>query len=414
MSVKILHTSDWHLGKRLYKKSRMQEQVLFLDWLETTIVEKNIDILIISGDIFDSPNPPNDALKAYFNFLRSITNKKDIEIYIISGNHDSGNFIEAPKAFLGDKKINVFGTLENNIEDYFIAYNKNEVKIHLCILPYFKSQDIYKKMKQLDVSINNPKEAYENITLQIEKIFTLFNTWSQKDSGHCRILVAHHLFGNFQAAGSEQALFLSGIDSIPSSILENKFDYIALGHIHKPQIVKKTNPLIYYSGSPIPMRFSETEVKSVAIVEIDKNSFNHDTVQIPRFRDLFRVSGDFETVERKINALCLNNTNINAFAEVTIEIDRPIIGLGEKVRKMLFEKNIELLSFQTILPSEDDDESKQEILNKFGKIPDPIELFKVFYKNKYPQQDKLPEEIYNDFLQILTESSTVNEEESLS
>ena len=111
MTYKVLHTSDWHLGKKLYRLSRIEEQKLFLNWLSDLIITENIDALFIAGDIFDTPNPPSNALKIYFQFLKNVTDNSHCHIYIIAGNHDSGRFLEAPSGLLEDHRVTVIGQL---------------------------------------------------------------------------------------------------------------------------------------------------------------------------------------------------------------------------------------------------------------------------------------------------------------
>ncbi|WP_372656201.1 exonuclease SbcCD subunit D, partial [Halobacteriovorax sp.] len=145
--MKILHTSDWHLGKKLYKVSRIKEQELFLDWLSKYIIHENIDILLISGDIFDVPTPPNEALKLYFNFLKTLSEKKQIPIFIIGGNHDSSNFLEAPAPFLELNNIHVVGNLNELAKDNYSPYVHNiEIKgeeVSICLLPYFRTHELF-------------------------------------------------------------------------------------------------------------------------------------------------------------------------------------------------------------------------------------------------------------------------------
>ena len=117
MGHKILHTSDWHLGKKLFKRSRIEEQRLFLNWLFETVKSQEIDFLVIAGDIFDTPTPPNEALELYFDFLEIVSKETEAHIIIISGNHDSANFIQAPSKILAKHNIHIKTKLDTNLDN---------------------------------------------------------------------------------------------------------------------------------------------------------------------------------------------------------------------------------------------------------------------------------------------------------
>ena len=163
--IKVLHTSDWHLGKKLYKKERWPEQELFLSWLVKTISEEEISILIIAGDIFDTPMPPTYALKGLFNFYKEIESIPTLKkVFVIGGNHDSGKLIEAPIPLLGEK-FHILGRPrpypQDNpqevaawIECHKITFHEPQlspVKINVALFPFFRSSDILvKDLRQRD------------------------------------------------------------------------------------------------------------------------------------------------------------------------------------------------------------------------------------------------------------------------
>ena len=130
---KLIHTSDWHLGKKLFGKSRLPEQKQFLEWLIKTALEQEVHYFVIAGDIFDTPKPSDEALKLYFSFLNDCSLNK-IEVFIISGNHDSGHFLEAPKEFLNFQNIFVNGKLSNSPKDHYFERES----FCLVNLPFFR------------------------------------------------------------------------------------------------------------------------------------------------------------------------------------------------------------------------------------------------------------------------------------
>ena len=144
-TVKILHSSDWHLGKRLFKQSRAEEHKEFLQYLLKYLKENSIYILIIAGDIFDSPHPPHESIQQFFDFLAE-TAKLNIESIIIAGNHDSGVFIESPSPIDKNLGIHVAGQLiedkKINISKAKISIEKNGIKINFSLIPYFRNWEL--------------------------------------------------------------------------------------------------------------------------------------------------------------------------------------------------------------------------------------------------------------------------------
>ena len=240
--MKILHTSDWHIGHNFFKVDRSDEFREFFNWLIQAIQNENIDILLISGDIFDTYNPSNEALRLYYDFLNEI---KDIvkKVIIIGGNHDSVKTLLAPKEIL---KVLDIVVVSGSSEDY-------------C--------EILK-----------------------EDIKSLYS--SKIDKSKKNIALGHLTIHGAKFGESEREI--GGLESIPSTIFDG-YDYVALGHIHKPQIIDKH---IVYSGSPLSLNFSENYTKKVVILETD--TFEYNFLDIPKFRDFIRLKGSFEEIKNQI------------------------------------------------------------------------------------------------------------------
>ncbi|WP_127716230.1 exonuclease SbcCD subunit D [Halobacteriovorax sp. HLS] len=392
--MKIIHTSDWHLGKKLYRSSRSEEQRKFLDWLTQYIITNKVDLLLISGDIFDVPSPPNDALKLYFDFLKSITDSCDIKIFIISGNHDSANFLMAPAPFLENNNIFISGNLtdllEDRIEKYTTELTIKGERVNISMLPYFRTHELYNLAKKWNLDYDQgPLIILENI---LEKL--------KVKNGAKSILMAHHLFGSYEEAGSELGLTLSGIESIPTKLLAD-FDYVALGHIHKSQTLSKDSPVIHYSGSPMAFRFSETTTKTFSEIIIEDNQLNYSLVDIQQFDKLLRVSCTNEELEQYKEQLIstYSDSELVIYVEFKIKTDVPITGLADKLRSDLAEHSIHLLSVQTIV-QKSTEHDQEHFLEKSLTTE---ELFKMYYQKKFPNSKELPTELREDFIKLLTQ-----------
>ncbi|MBP9674890.1 MAG: exonuclease subunit SbcD [Bacteriovoracaceae bacterium] len=411
MAIRILHTSDWHLGKKLSKVDRIFEQKLFLKWLLQTILEQQIDYLIIAGDIFDSPGPPDSAVKVYFDFLEDLHKHTSCHAIIIAGNHDSGRFLDAPQEILRSKRIHLWGQLKNSPSQHSMELCSSEnpqEKVHLVALPYFRFYELF----HLLGSDLLPLEQSEGLVLNLlEKFFEQTKSTSSENYLG-RILVTHHLFGNFELAGSEQALSLSSSDvtSIPPQLLKPFFDYVALGHIHKKQVVSKEEPVMIYCGSPIPMRFSETQEKVVSLLTFAKDQqekYSQSFLPIPCFRKLFSIHCHLDTWEYEIDKILrqsdLTPYGLPALLDISITIPAPTFGLSDKVRKKIEGSSLELVFFSTPLNTIEKEDLN---LSSAHLNLSPLELFEKYYALSYPENPQIPVQIKDDFLELLQKSQS--------
>ena len=370
--MRILHTSDWHLGKRLFKLDRAPEHELFLSWLLETLVKKQIDLLIIAGDVFDTPTPPHQSLEMFYRFLSRVSQETTTETMVIAGNHDSGVLLEAPAQLLGPHRVKIWGKLSKDPQDHWMRWeNKNEA-IDICALPFFRSYELIPQ---------GEGEALKALTSYLTKEKTV-----------PQILILHHLAGMFEAAGSEQVISLSGVDSIPVELLKG-FDYVALGHIHKPQKVSANS---YYSGSPIPLRFSETLQKSVVLLEGSQSGFKIETCPVPLFRALKIIKATELDWREKIQEMTLESP-LTPMIEMQMTLSAPQVGLVDDLRKALESKKFELLSY---LPTYSGELKKSQRHEKLFELS-PLELFEEFYSVKYPESPDIPSELKDDFKMLL-------------
>jgi DNA repair protein SbcD/Mre11 len=369
--MKILHTSDWHLGKRLYKLDRTQEHQNFLTWLKATLIEKKIDVLLIAGDIFDTPSPPHQSLEIFYNFLHEVSVETQTDTYLIAGNHDSGILLEAPSRILKGHRVKIWGQLSQNPSEHWIRIQKNNEELDLCGIPFFRS--------------------YELLPQGEGDAMAALNLYLQKEDSIPQVLMLHHLAGIFEAAGSEQVISLSGVESIPAAAFEN-FSYVALGHIHKPQ---KIGPRAHYSGSPIPLRFSETISKSVVLIDT-KEDFKTELLPIPVSRPFFSLKVNEKNWKEKIQSLT-SDLDLRAMVEIQISLDAPKVGLIDEIKSMLDAKNMELLSFLPFYNGEVKTDKSNERLFELS----PVDLFKEFYAMKFPEAPEIPDDLKEDFSKLL-------------
>ncbi len=381
--MKFLHTSDWHLGKRLYKLERLDEQSFFLDWLIETLLHEQIDHLLVAGDIFDVPQPPHRALKLFYDFIAKLLDQTKTQLWIIGGNHDSASLLDAPASLLDSKRIHLFGGLKETPQEHWVKIPYQNSHIDLCLLPYFRQYELMKWSER--VSGENESEHL---------IHQLIHLPTQ---GVARFFMGHHLFGFSEAAGSEQAISLSGMDSIPLSWFSG-FEYVALGHIHKPQILSKKTPAAIYSGSPIPMRFSETKPKSVIIGEW-KGELHYQEKAIPQRRQFLSLSITPSHWREKI----LEQKSEWLTLELRLKLQAPVTGLMDDIRSFCAQEGVELLNIITEFEQTEIEDQKDHWSELLDLTPE--ELFEQFYLHKYSQETSVPKDLMDDIKNLWQEAS---------
>jgi exonuclease SbcD len=313
--LKILHTSDWHLGRTLYgKKQRYDEHEEFLSWLLETVKQHNIDMLIVAGDIFDTATPGSRAQTLYYEFLGKIRKTGCSHVIIIAGNHDSPSLLDAPKDILAAMDITVTGHAAENPEDEVkvIKNAENQPIAIVCAAPYLRQRDLQLSADGDNISERN-REIAAGIRLHYEQIAHTAEEKRKECGKKIPIIATGHLFtagGQTVSDDGVRDLYVGSLGGVESSIFSPTFDYVALGHLHIPQKVNNQEN-IRYSGSPIPMGFGECrQQKQINIVTFSDGNMQTASVPVPVFQRLESIRGDREFILNKINELGKTAENV--------------------------------------------------------------------------------------------------------
>ena len=297
MVKRVLHTSDWHIGRRLKTRERFEEYQKFFNWLENIIVYENIDALLVAGDIFDNTTPSTKAQDLYYSFLAKIMNTNCRHVIIISGNHDSPALLDAPKEILRNCDVHVVGTACENPEDEIINLNGELI---VCAVPYLRDRDV-RTLKPED-NIDAGQELQQGIANHYAKVFERAEEL-QRDS-NIPVIAMGHLFARGGKCNSDEgvrSLYVGTAVDVSTEIFPDFLTYTALGHLHSPQFVGREN--IRYSGSPLPMTFSESKTpKSVYVLDLDgKNLAGVHEIEVPVFQRLARITRAFRNLSYRAN-----------------------------------------------------------------------------------------------------------------
>ncbi|SHH89744.1 exonuclease SbcCD subunit D [Clostridium grantii] len=264
--MKILHTGDWHLGKNLEGKSRLGEQEAFLKDFLQIVEENNIDLVIIAGDIYDHSNPPAYAEKIFYDTLKKLSSNGERLTLVISGNHDNPERLVAAGPLARDHGIIMVGTPKTVVDtgeygihkvvksgEGFVELDINGEKAVILTVPYPSEKRLN------EVLYGEMDEDEDRLKSYSDRIYSLFNSLKDNYREDTINLVASHLFAmGSQESGSERSIQLGGSFIVNGSCFPSEAQYIALGHIHKPQIVPGTEGRARYSGSPI--HYSKKEI----------------------------------------------------------------------------------------------------------------------------------------------------------
>jgi len=345
--MNIIHTSDWHIGQRLYSKEREEEHSAFFDWLLKTVTQTQTEVLLISGDIFDISYPSNTALSLYYKILTQLSLTCCKHIIITGGNHDSISTLNAPKELLNVLNIKVIGGATENISDEIIEIknSENELQLVVCAVPFLRDKDLRD---------SKAGESYEDRTQAIRNgIINHYVTIANLCQNYIEKKIPVIAMGHLLAAGSsvsesEREIYIGNLGHINANQFPELFSYIALGHIHRPQIVAQ-NEHIRYSGSPIPLSFSEKdEQKYVILLNTENEKISTITkLEIPPYRKLIRAEG---TLAEVVNILKkFQEGKVPHWAEVTIIEENATGDLVEQFTEIASTlKNVEILKLKVL------------------------------------------------------------------
>jgi len=399
--MKILHTADWHIGKVLHKHSLVPELEMFLDWLIQLIKDEGIDLLLISGDIFDVANPSVKDRGVYYRFLSRLIGTHT-QVIITGGNHDSVGLIDAPQEILRHININVIGGAKHELKEELIQVIDHEGKLSLVVaaVPFLRDRDLRNLHDDKDF-----ESRTDALKFGIAKHYESLAELCQDMYPDVPALAMGHLYAKgVTTSESERDIHIGNAAAIESSIFPDRFEYIALGHIHRPQIIGG-NPMIRYSGSPIALSFSEKEdQKCVLITELKDGKFTiPEIVQVPKKRQLKKVNGTFDEVKDQLERYA-PEFELQSFVEIDIEEEDFSAVLLSNVEQLI--STYASSEIFTILKSKisfaNGAKDTADLFKRGENIEDlrPIDVFEKLLENETLSEDKT-EMIKDAFVELL-------------
>ncbi|WP_456275924.1 exonuclease SbcCD subunit D [Bacillus sp. AK128] len=259
--MRILHTADWHLGKTLEGRSRLEEQAQFMDELVDIVEREKVDVILMAGDVFDTVNPPALAEQLFYEGISRLSNNGNRPISIIAGNHDSPDRLMAAAPLATKQGISIIGFPTVQVQNIYVPTTDETLK--LAGLPYPSESRLAEVLSEIndELALRNKYD---------ERIRGMFEFMSQQFSPHTVNIAMSHLYvQGGSSTDSERPIEVGGAYTVAGTSLPKQAQYVALGHLHRPQMIKRAETIARYSGSPLAYSFSEAGyTKSVSIIDV--------------------------------------------------------------------------------------------------------------------------------------------------
>ncbi|WP_308777234.1 exonuclease SbcCD subunit D [uncultured Bacteroides sp.] len=387
--IRILATGDWHLGNNFHGFDRQEEHEHFLRWLLDTIAEKHPDVLLVSGDVFDSANPSAASQELYYTFLDDLSRRfSELQTVIIAGNHDSAARLEAPRQILERHKVYVRGLCPKT-ENGEISVDYLLVPLHACdgsgerawvlAVPYLRIGDFRRGA------------GYgEGMSECLEELVS--RAGSRRESGKEAMILLAHLYatGSMIADNSSERIVVGGSEMVDLHGLESQVTLGVLGHLHKNQYLGDRRVFVY-PGSALPMSFTERSYRhGVVYYEIEDGELNgvSEFISYPLQHPLLSLPDKPAPLENVLDILSGlpdgQNDASAPYLEVNVLLDTPVAGINKQIEDVLLHKHVRLcrtvISYRVPVTGSDDVEleSVEDLLNL-----NPVEVIRKSYLNKY-------------------------------
>lgn len=311
--MKIMHLSDLHIGKKVNEYSMLQDQIYILKEILQIIDDEKVETVIIAGDVYDRSLPPNEALELFDEFLYQLSGR-NVNVFVISGNHDSPERISYGGRMMTENKIFLSPVYDGNVKP--ITLNDDYGEVNFYLLPFIRPADIRRYF---------PDENIENYTDAVKVAIDNMNV----DFSERNILVTHQFVTGAELSESED-IIVGGTDNVSGEVFDG-FDYVALGHIHREQTVGKDN--IRYCGTPLKYSFSEAKnIKSVTVLDFnDKGNIEYSKISLTPFRDMREIRGTYYELTLKSS---YESTNTEDYLHITLTDEEDIPDAIGKLRSI--------------------------------------------------------------------------------
>lgn len=399
--MRLIHTSDWHLGQTLHGQDRDYEHAAFLAWLLDTLEAQQADALLIAGDIFDTVNPPLKAQERLYDFVVEAHRRlPQLDIVMIAGNHDSGGRIELPGPLMRRLNAHALGRVEWLDEDALdsdrlllpLHRAGGEVGAWCLALPFLRPAEVTGGAVGDDY-LAGIQRVHRELLAAAE---------ARRTPEQALVAVSHaHMAGSAVSEDSERNIVIGNAEALPASLFPEAIAYVALGHLHKPQQVAG-QPRIRYSGAPLPLSFAEVDYPhQVLRVELDGAALsNVEALRVPRAVDMLRVGpAPLAEVLERLDALPASELprERQPWLEVRVQLEQPQPDLRQQIEAALDGKGCRLVRIASEYRGRGEEAAALVGLDQL----DPQELFRRSWQAEYGSD--ADDQTLQDFMALLQE-----------
>lgn len=332
--MKILHTSDWHLGASLEEASREADHRAFLDWLVETVRQEGIEVLIVAGDVFDTATPSAEAQGLYYRFLHRLGGTDLRQVVVVGGNHDSAARLDAPRELLAAFGIHVVGGLDGpqDLDRCLCPVTDAEGQVRLVIaaVPFAHEWRLGYR------SAETTAESTERLGEPFRRLYADLADRAQALHPGVPLVATGHLAvaGSAKDDAPQEIHLIGSLGGLPTGIFDARYAYVALGHIHRGYRVGGT--AAHYCGSPIALNVKEgRHPRTVNRVELGASGEAVvDRLEVPGTRQVLELRGDLATVQARLAALDCSG-DLPPMVKVDLQVARFQVGLEEALRDFL-------------------------------------------------------------------------------
>jgi exonuclease SbcD len=437
MTMRILHTADWHLGHTLRDHTREAEHAHFLQWLVATVAERKVDALLIAGDVFDSANPPAVAWRLWFQFLGELKRvRRELQVVVIAGNHDSAARLEAPRDVLAAFDVRIVGTV-NRDESGRLAADEllvplrgkdGEVAAICAAIPFLRSSDVF-ALAPPEPDGNAPADEGRGDLLPrpgepaepaadpeadplIDGMRKLHGELfaaarAMRRPGQALVAMAHgYLVGGALSELSERKVLGGNQHALPLDLFPDDAAYVALGHLHRPQTLAGIEH-VRYCGSPIPLSMPERlHAHHVVFADLDGEQLSKVwSLRVPRLVPLIRIPerGELEpdAALAAVGELPPRDPEradaLRPLVEVAVRLPQPAPGIGERVARKIADRDARLVRVEVVLTGSQDEGERQRGADLVSLSPE--EVFMRRYRRDH--DGEMPEPLLAAFRELL-------------
>lgn len=391
--MRLLHTSDWHLGQSLHNFERHYEHQRFLDWLLDTVVSERADALLIAGDIFDNANPSSASQKQLYRFLQRARERvPHLNLIVIAGNHDSPGRLEAPGPLLEAHGTRVVGAVQRDADGAIdidalvlpLTGSGGAVEAWCLAVPFLRPGDV----PRMPVEDGAADPYLAGIALLYKQALEL--ALAKRQDGQAILAMGHcHMVDGQMSNDSERRIVIGGTEMLPAGIFDPAIVYAALGHLHLAQAVGKQDH-IRYCGSPIPLSFAEVGYQhQILRVDIDGAAVGAITaIHVPRAVELLRVPAKPAPLAQVLEELAALDVpdappDQQPFLEVRVRLDAPEPGLRSRIEAALEGKPVRLAKIETSSAARASSiDSDVMTLDQLEQLK-PDDIFRQLYQQRF-------------------------------